>query len=294
VGGEASDPLAIGDTCCTTLVALRPAGRLLARVGVRRRVVAFTDQRRYTPLHTWCRAFYAGVLTTTGEWERAERELAHGDRKARAIALARLAALREAHGRFEEADELLAGCHGHPEALEPLVALASSATTWRSPRPSSNAGSPLRARIPARAPSCFGSRRRCCSPGARSNALGGLAADSPGLPSGSSAPTLRPRRTWPAGGGLAPREPEAAIARLDAAARAFAQLDMPLDEARARLESARLLAARGSPPARAEGRPACDALERLGARSAHAARARGAGPAVRRPHERGDRRAPRH
>jgi hypothetical protein len=293
VGGEASDPLAIGDTCCTTLVACDRLADFPRASEWCRRVVAFTDQRRYTPLHTWRRAFYAGVLTTTGEWERAERELAHGDRKARAIALARLAALREAHGRFEEADELLAGCHGHPEALEPLVALASSATTWRSPRPSSNAGSPLRARNPGTRAELL--RLQAAVLLARGEVeRARLAADSPGLPSGSSAPTLRPRRAWPAGGGLAPREPEAAIARLDAAARAFAQLDMPLDEARARLESARLLAARGSPPARAEGRPACDALERLGARSAHAARARGAGPAVRRPHERGDRRAPRH
>jgi hypothetical protein len=101
VGGEASDPLAIGDTCCTTLVACDRLADFSRASEWCRRVVAFTDQRRYTPLHTWRRAFYAGVLTTTGEWERAERELAHGDRKARAIALARLAALREAHGRFE-------------------------------------------------------------------------------------------------------------------------------------------------------------------------------------------------
>ena len=128
MGGEASDPLAIGDTCCTTLVACDRLADFPRASEWCRLVVAFADRRQFTPLHAWCRAIYAGVLTTTGEWELAERELeralAHADRKARGIALARLAALRVAQGRFEEADQLLAGCHGQPEALEPLVTLA--------------------------------------------------------------------------------------------------------------------------------------------------------------------------
>ena len=57
-----------------------------------------------------------------------------------------------------------------------------------------------------------------------------------------------------------------ALAHFEAAARGFAALGMPLDEARARLESARVLAAQGSPLARAEARAACDGFERLGAR----------------------------
>src|SRR4051794_10545318 len=74
-GGEASDPLAIGDTCCTTLVACDRLADFARAAEWCRAVVEFTGRRGYTPLHLWCRTVYAGVLTATGDWERADREL---------------------------------------------------------------------------------------------------------------------------------------------------------------------------------------------------------------------------
>lgn len=130
-GGEASDPLAIGDACCTTLVA---CDRLadFARAGEWcRAVVEFTGRRGYTPLHLWCRTVYAGVLTASGDWERAERELLWALRGyeqlgsvARVFALARLAELRVRQGRLGEAQTLLAGYEDHPLTLGACVTLA--------------------------------------------------------------------------------------------------------------------------------------------------------------------------
>src|SRR5260370_7404387 len=98
--GEASDPLAIGDTCCTTLIACDRLADFPRAADWCRVVVEFTGRRGYTPVNLWCRTVYAGVLTKTGDWDRAERELkwalrgynARGD-GGRAFAIRRLADL---------------------------------------------------------------------------------------------------------------------------------------------------------------------------------------------------------
>ena len=131
MGGEASDPLAIGDACCTTLVACdRLADFARAREWCRA-VVEFTGRRGFTPLHLWCRTVYAGVLIATGDWERAESELLWAlggyDRlgsSARVFAIARLAELRVRQGRLGEAETLLAGYEDHPLAVSARVILA--------------------------------------------------------------------------------------------------------------------------------------------------------------------------
>ena len=129
-GGEASDAFAIGDTCCTTLVACDRLADFERAAEWCRAVVDFTRRRNYTPLSAWCRTIYAGVLTATGDWGPAEvelqRSLAGFDRMAqgsRVLALGRLAHLRVLQGRLEEAERLLAGHENHPAALEPLVSL---------------------------------------------------------------------------------------------------------------------------------------------------------------------------
>ena len=109
-GGEASDPLSIGDTCCTTLVACDRLADFARASEWCREVVEFTGRRGFTPLHLWCRTVYAGVLTATGDWERAERELLWSLRGyeqlgsgSRVFALARLADLRVRQGRLGDA-----------------------------------------------------------------------------------------------------------------------------------------------------------------------------------------------
>jgi hypothetical protein len=110
MGGEASDPLAIGDACCTTRVACDRLADFARASGWCRAVVDFTGRRGFTPLHLWCRTVYAGVLRANGDWERAEREfrwalegydqLGSG---ARVFALTRFAELRVRQRRLGEA-----------------------------------------------------------------------------------------------------------------------------------------------------------------------------------------------
>jgi DNA-binding CsgD family transcriptional regulator len=79
----------------------------------------------------WCRTIYAGVLTATGEWEQADRELEPtlrgydelgGER--RVYALGRLAELRVRQGRLGEAERLLDGHEDHRLAVPAAVGLA--------------------------------------------------------------------------------------------------------------------------------------------------------------------------
>jgi DNA-binding CsgD family transcriptional regulator len=91
-------------------------------------------RRRNLPaVSAFCRTHYGGVLTASGRWTDAEEaltEAAHlwglGHRSSlRAGALVRLADLRVRQGRFEEAEQLLAGLDGEAaaEAVRPLAAV---------------------------------------------------------------------------------------------------------------------------------------------------------------------------
>jgi hypothetical protein len=131
MGGEASDPLAIGDACCTTLVACDRLADLSRANEWCRAVVDFTGRRGYTPLHLWCRTVYARVLISAGDWERAERELLWAFRGwdqlksgSQVLAIARLAELRVRQGRLGEAQTLLQGREDHPVTSTAAVALA--------------------------------------------------------------------------------------------------------------------------------------------------------------------------
>ncbi len=76
-----------------------------------------------------CRAHYAGILVSAGQWEAAETELARavellaGRDALRDSALCRLADLRLRQGRLEEAEALLAGLEHHEDAIVPLARL---------------------------------------------------------------------------------------------------------------------------------------------------------------------------
>ncbi len=76
-----------------------------------------------------CRAHYAGILLTAGQWDAAEAELRRAvellaDRGAlRDAALCRMADLRLRQGRFEDAEALLRGLDHHDDAVVPLARL---------------------------------------------------------------------------------------------------------------------------------------------------------------------------
>ncbi|MGY1637245.1 LuxR C-terminal-related transcriptional regulator [Geodermatophilus sp. SYSU D00742] len=91
-------------------------------------------RRRNLPaVSAFCRTHYGGVLTAAGRWPDAEEALTAavqlwslGRRSSlRAGALVRLADLRVRQGRFEEAEQLLAGLDGDAvaEATRPLAAV---------------------------------------------------------------------------------------------------------------------------------------------------------------------------
>jgi DNA-binding NarL/FixJ family response regulator len=280
-GGEASDPLAIGDTCCTTLVACDRLADFDRATEWCRAVVDFTGRRGYTPLHFWCRTIYAGVLTATGDWERADRELLaalHGydelGSPGRAFAISRLAELRVRQGRLEEAERLLDGYGDHPLALVPSVGLALArgstelACTLVTRRLEAAGGDESPA-LAALLPACVDARL----------AAGDLdgAAAAAGRMHDLGARLGRHNLTALAGLGaarvaIARGEPGEARSLLDAALDGFRRLGMPLEEARARLELARL---EQGELALMQARGALATFERLGARrDADAAAAR--------------------
>jgi DNA-binding NarL/FixJ family response regulator len=87
--------------------------------------------RRHLPaVSAFCRTHYGAVLTAAGRWPEADVALTEavrlwglGHRSLRGDALARLADLRVRQGRFEEAEQLLEGLDGHPDATRPLAVI---------------------------------------------------------------------------------------------------------------------------------------------------------------------------
>jgi DNA-binding CsgD family transcriptional regulator len=93
------------------------------------RVGEDTAARRNLPaVAAFCRTHYGGLLTAAGRWGEADEALSDavhiwglGHSSLRPGALARLAELRVRQGRFEEAEQLLAGLDGNVEAARPLA-----------------------------------------------------------------------------------------------------------------------------------------------------------------------------
>jgi DNA-binding CsgD family transcriptional regulator len=80
----------------------------------------FTSRYGNPHLYTTCRVYYGAVLFATGEWAEAERQLTAALESARKAekalyveALGRLAELRLAQGRLDEAERLVAGLEDH-------------------------------------------------------------------------------------------------------------------------------------------------------------------------------------
>ncbi len=272
MAGEATDPWAIGDACCQMLTACDRLSDLERAADWCRRVIEFTERRRYTPLSGLCRASYAGVLTTMGDWERAESELlasrrtfAGTQRDRDVIPLAGLAELRLRQGRIDEAARLLAGHEDDAVAQPAVVALALARgdaavaaqlaeraldiAGFRSPVLASLLSLLVRARI----------------------ALGDVdaARDAAGR-LGELALGLRQEHVAAhaevAAAAVCAAKGDGAPARhLEVAVEIFERLGMPLEEGRARLALARALAAGGSAPATQQARAALDLFERLGA-----------------------------
>lgn len=273
MGGEATDARAIGDVCCQTLTACDQIADLRRASDWCRVVIEFTEHRNYTPLYAWCRAIYAGVLITTGEWDRAEGELLKALRTydsvggigSRLIALARLAELRLRQGRVEEAERLVEGCEEHPLALLPVARLrllrgeAATAAALIERR---------LAALPACAPGSAPLLPVLVEARLASGDLAGAAAAAERLERVGR--RLR-RDNVVALGQLAladvaaARGQDDAINRMQAALDLLVELGVPFEEGEARLRLGQFLARQGSELAVEEARGALAIFERLGA-----------------------------
>jgi ATP/maltotriose-dependent transcriptional regulator MalT len=129
--GESPSLETFADVCCTLMLACDLAGddsrpRQWSQV-----VDAFLRRYEHVPLLAFCRTCCADVYAGTGRIDEAEQELAAairelteaGQRSRCAHPASKLAAIRVLQGRLEEADELLRGLDGAPEAVEASAAL---------------------------------------------------------------------------------------------------------------------------------------------------------------------------
>lgn len=89
------------------------------------------DRMHFTFAQGVCRAHYAAILMSRGNWDLAEEHLADATRMIEASrpaysaeCLVRLADLRLRQGRQEEAEAMLRGAEGHPSAMLGLAELA--------------------------------------------------------------------------------------------------------------------------------------------------------------------------
>jgi DNA-binding CsgD family transcriptional regulator len=129
--GESTSLETFADVCCTLMLACDLAGddsrpRQWSQV-----VDAFLRRYEHVPLLAFCRTCCADVYAGTGRIDEAEQELIAaigelteaGQRSRCAHPASKLAAIRVMQGRLEEADELLRGLDGTPEAVEASAAL---------------------------------------------------------------------------------------------------------------------------------------------------------------------------
>jgi ATP/maltotriose-dependent transcriptional regulator MalT len=243
--------------------------------------------RRRTVVAAFCRAHYGGILTAAGRWPEAEAELVEAVRQfdrgpspRRATAIMRLAELRVRQGRLEEAAELLRGLEDHPDAVRTLASLHLAR------------GEPALARhLLERATA--GSDEDVPSVG-ETTTVGPLLAllvdvhlDEGRVEAAASAARRLDRVAAASGGQYLPAAAALAAGRVGVAAadadaldrlrtalEGFARAQLPMEQARTRLEMARCLASASPEVAIAHARAALEGFERLeAARHADAAAA---------------------
>ena len=129
-GGEVEDFTALEEIFCQLFSACEHAHDV-ARADQWIRVgEAIAARRKLPAVSAFCHTHYGGVLTAAGRWDEAERTLAEavrlwglGHQALRGGALVRLADLRVRQGRFEEAEQFLAGMEDSIDAARPVAAI---------------------------------------------------------------------------------------------------------------------------------------------------------------------------
>jgi DNA-binding NarL/FixJ family response regulator len=129
--GEPASLETFADICCTLMLACERAGDAERPKQWGQVLEEFVRRYDHVTLLAFCRTCCADVYAANGridaaeaELEAAVRELAEAGQRSRCIPpAARLAEIRTLQGRFNEAEELLAGLEAEPEALQARVSL---------------------------------------------------------------------------------------------------------------------------------------------------------------------------
>jgi ATP/maltotriose-dependent transcriptional regulator MalT len=283
LGGEVEALDTVVMTSCNTIICCSRAGDFTrARQWVR---AADEFNRRYGSPHLYavCRTHYGSVLFASGRWEEAEAELlaalriAEGAEPAmRGEALAKLAELRLAQGRVEEAERLVEGLSDRPAA----VCVAASIQLVRGEL--AVAASMLERRLGEVGWECLEAAAlvellveasiECGKlPGdvaSRVRRLAALGEDSGCEPMAARAERALGRLS------IAAEDARSAVPHIERALARFVRLEMPLETERSRVLLARALAGEAREVATAEAKRALAGFEQLGAaRDADAAAA---------------------
>lgn len=128
--GEARDFNVISEVFCALLSACETAGDLARSEQWCQVAAAFAEQHQCSFLSAYCRAAYGSLMTALGRWQEAEEALTEAIRAfeqghtwLRLHAVIRLADLRLAQDRVEEAEIMLAGLEDQASAVVPLARL---------------------------------------------------------------------------------------------------------------------------------------------------------------------------
>ena len=129
--GEPASLETFADICCTMMLACEQAGDIERPQQWSAVLEDFVRKYDHVVLLAFCRTCCADVFAANGRVDAAEEELlaaikeltASGQRSRCVSPAARLAEIRVLQGRFDEAEELLAGFDGEPGTTRPAVAL---------------------------------------------------------------------------------------------------------------------------------------------------------------------------
>jgi DNA-binding NarL/FixJ family response regulator len=272
-GGEPASLETFADVCCTLMLACERAGDAERPQQWMHVLQDFVRTYDHVTLMAFCRTCCADVLAANGsvgaaeeELESAIRELTEAGLRSRCVHPAtRLAEIRVLQGRFDEAQELLVGFEGEPDAVRTLAAArlgrgeahAAAALLERAldevGRDTLLAVPLLEVLVEARL-----SEGRVDEAQTAEDALE-VIAGWPGRDRAEAAAALARGRI-----ALAEGSPEAAEP-LRAAVNAFARIGLRLEAARARLALSRALAVESAEAAIDLARHARNELEALGA-----------------------------
>lgn len=268
--GEVEDPSVFGDVCCLVTRAAEEAGDVSRLERWNEVVLSFMERTGHPPLLEFCGTCCAEVLLANGRLRDAEgwlmrtlAELESRGHRARCIhPAAKLAELRLLQGRVEEAERLLQGSEGRPDALRASAAvhLARGDTAVAASllhRRLAQVGDTLLAApllaLLVEVQVAQGDRSAAASTAVRLREL----AERSGWPR-----TVAVARYV---GARAATTPDDAVRDLGEAIERFDRLEMPLDAARARLALAELLVPSDVQVAIHEARVAFEALDSAGA-----------------------------